>query len=89
MTKLKGIAARNPNRFRGDIVVALNGFMSEGVIASYEMSPRDRKGYDVEWIRIRPGDGREPEQALAIVREQISATVHFDKFGGTIELAPL
>jgi hypothetical protein len=72
--------------FRGDIVQRLNELQREGVIAGYQLPPREPGEVEVAEIAVLVPETADPVSALEAVSHTLRRVQHFEELGGNIVL---
>jgi hypothetical protein len=78
---------RDQRYFRGDVVERLNRLKDAGVIAGYQLPPRELGRLYVTEIAVRVPEAADPAFALMAVRETLRELPSFEELGGEIVLA--
>jgi hypothetical protein len=86
MTRSSKARRRDPRLFRGDIVQRLNELQREGIIAGYQLPPREPGEVEVPEIAVRVPGTADPVSALAAVSETLRELPQFEELGGNIVL---
>jgi hypothetical protein len=86
MTRPSRARRRDPRLFRGDIVQRLTELQREGVIAGYQLPPREPGEVEVAEIAVRVPDSTDPVSALTTVSAILCELPQFEELGGNIVL---